>query len=126
MDVRFRFASLILCFWAVAAQAQSPPPNQPYTIQTNSRVVLPDVTVTDRNGNPVHGLPESAFQILDDNKPQPIATFKEHAGTPAVKLMPAVTPAGSYSNDYLLQLPPVLNVIIIDIANLNITEQMYL
>jgi VWFA-related protein len=126
MDVRFRFASLILCFWAVAAQAQSPPPNQPYTIQTNSRVVLTDVTVTDRNGNPVHGLPESAFQILDDNKPQPIATFEEHAGTPAVKLMPAVTPAGSYSNDYLLQLPPVLNVIIIDIANLNITEQMYL
>ena len=124
MDVRFRFASL--CFCVLAAQAQSRPPNQPYTIQTNSRVVLTDVTVTDRNGNPVHGLPESAFQILDDNKPQPIATFEEHAGTPAVKLMPAVAPAGSYSNDYLLQLPPVLNVVILDIANLDIPEQMYL
>jgi VWFA-related protein len=131
MDVRFRFASLILCFCALAAQAQSPPPNQlpsnqPYTIQTNSRVVLTDVTVTDRKGNPVHGLPESAFQILDDNKPQPIATFEEHAGTTAVKLMPALAPAGAYSNDYLLQLPSVLNVVILDIANLGITEQMYL
>ena len=69
MDVRFRFASLILCFWAVAAQAQSPPPNQPYTIQTNSRVVLTDVTVTDQvpvvvlasrvcAGLPVHDDPE--------------------------------------------------------------------
>jgi VWFA-related protein len=131
MDVRFRFAPLIFCFCALAAQAQSQPPNrapanQPYTIQTNSRVVLTDVTVTDRKGNPVRGLPASAFQILDDNKPQPIATFEEHAGTPAVKLMPAVAPGGAYSNDYLLQLPPVLNVVIIDIANLGMTEQMYL
>jgi VWFA-related protein len=131
MDVRFRFAPLIFCFCAVAAQAQSQPPNQapanqPYTIQTNSRVVLTDVTVTDRNGNPVHGLPESSFRILDDNKPQPIATFEEHAGTPEVKLMPAMAPGGAYSNDYILQLPPVLNVVIIDIANLGITEQMYL
>jgi VWFA-related protein len=131
MDVRFRFAPLIFCFCAVAAQAQSQPPNQapanqPYTIQADSRVVLTDVTVTDRNGNPVHGLPESAFHILDDNKPQPIATFEEHAGTPAVKLMPAVAPGGAYSNGYLLQLPLLLNVVIIDIANLGITEQMYL
>ena len=124
MDVRFRFAPLIFCFCALAAEAQAP--TQPYTIQANSRVVLTDVTVTDRNGNPVRGLPESAFQILDNKKPQTIATFEEHAGTPAVKLMPAVATGGAYSNDYLLQLPPVLNVVIIDIANLGITEQMYL
>jgi VWFA-related protein len=131
MDVRFRFAPLIFCFCALVAQSQSQPPNQapanqPYTIQANSRVVLTDVTVTDRKGNPVHGLPESAFHILDDNKPQPIATFEEHVATPAVKLMPAVVTGGAYSNDYLQQLPPVLNVVIIDIANLGITEQMYL
>jgi hypothetical protein len=115
----------------LAASAQSgpenqAPANQPYTIQANSRVVLTDVTVTDSKGNPVHGLSESAFRIFDNNKPQTIATFEEHAGTPPVKLMPAMSPAGIYSNDYLLQLPPVLNVVIIDIANLEITEQMYL
>jgi VWFA-related protein len=131
MDVRFRFAPLIFCFCALAAQAQSQPANQapakqPYTIQANSRVVLTDVTVTDRQGNPVHGLPESAFHIIDNKKPQTIATFEEHTGTPAVQLMPATAPGGIYSNDFLLQLPPVLNIVIIDIANLEITEQMYL
>ena len=116
-------------FLAASAQPgpqNQAPANQPYTIQANSRVVLTDVTVTDRKGNPVHGLRQSAFRIFDNNKPQTIATFEEHAGTPPVKLMPAMTPAGIYSNDYLLQLPPVLNVVIIDIANLEITEQMYL
>jgi hypothetical protein len=131
MDVRFLFVPLIVCFSVLAAQAKSQPQNpapakQPYTIQANSRVVLTDVTVTDRKGNPVHGLPESAFHIFDNKKPQTIATFEEHAGTPAVKLMPAMAPGGIYSNDYLLQLPPVLNVVIIDIANLGIAEQMYL
>ena len=111
----------------LTASAQSQPQNQPsanppYTIQISSRVVLTDVTVTDSKGNPVHGLPEAAFRIFDNNKLQTIATFEEHTGTPAVKLEPAAMRAGEYSNDYLLHLPPVLNVVIIDIANLRITE----
>ncbi len=45
-------------FLAASAQSQpqnQAPANQPYTIQANSRVVLTDLTVTDRKGNPVHG-----------------------------------------------------------------------
>jgi cytochrome oxidase Cu insertion factor (SCO1/SenC/PrrC family) len=45
-----------------AAGAQSPHPDStqspaqtPYTLQVNSRVVLTDVTVTDKHGNPVRG-----------------------------------------------------------------------
>ena len=116
-------------FFIAAAQPQSqnpPAANQPYTIQAISRVVLTDVTVTDGKGNPVHGLPRSEFQIFDNGKPQTIASFEEHSGTPAATMEPAKAPAGLYSNDYLLHLPPVLNVVIIDIANLNITDQMYL
>ena len=116
-------------FFTASAQSQpqnQPPANQPYTIQISSRVVLTDVTVIDRKGNPVHGLPESAFRVFDNNKPQTIATFEEHTDTPAVKIKPAAMPAGEYSNDYLLHLPSVLNVVIIDIANLRITDQMYL
>jgi VWFA-related protein len=116
-------------FFTASAQSQpqnQPPANQPYTIQISSRVVLTDVTVIDRNGNPVHSLPESAFRIFDNNKPQTIASFEEHTSTPAVKMEPASEPAGVYGNDYLLHLPPVLNVVIIDIANLEIADQMYL
>ena len=87
-------------------------------------MVLTDVAVIDSQGNPVHGLPESAFRIFDNKKPQTIATFEEHTGTPSVKMEPAATPAGVYSNDYLLRLPPVLNVVIIDIANLQIPDHV--
>jgi hypothetical protein len=34
--------------------------------------------------------------------------------------------SGTYSNDYLLHLPPVLNIVLIDIANLDMADQMYL
>ena len=135
MLLRWPLAVLVLVFlsppsfvpaWAQAPSQTQPPGNQPYTIQANSRVVLTDVTVTDREGNPVHGLPESAFRIFDNNQPQTIATFEEHTGTPAATLEPTAEPAGVYSNDYLLHLPPVLSIVLIDIANLGITDQMYL
>ena len=112
------------------AQTRPPeqlPPSQPYTIQANARVVLTDVTVTDKNGNPVHGLPESAFQVFDNNKPQTISSFEEHSDTPVkIEMEPVAAAKGVYSNDYLEHLPPVISVIIIDIANLDVPEQMYL
>jgi VWFA-related protein len=101
------------------------PPSQPaYTLQQGTRIVLTDVTVTDKNGNPVHGLPASAFHIFDNKKPQAIGSFEEHAGLPAVKL--ASTSRGVFTNDYLTHLPPALNVIVIDIANIRIADQMWL
>jgi VWFA-related protein len=33
---------------------------------------------------------------------------------------------GIYSNDYLLHLPPVLNIVLIDIVNIDMADQMYL
>jgi VWFA-related protein len=120
---------LSVSFLTAPAQSQSqnqPAGNQAFTIQANSRVVLTDVTVIDREGNPVHGLPASAFRIFDNNQPQATATFEEHTGIPAATLMPTGAPTGTYSNDYLLHLPPALNVILVDIANLQITDQMYL
>ena len=108
------------------AQTQSgTTPSQPgYTIRTGARVVLTDVTVTDDRGNPVRGLPVSAFHVFDNKKHERIDSFEEHAGTSAVAL-----PASSYgvfSNDYLLHLPSVLNIVVLDIANIRIVDQMWL
>lgn len=86
--------------------------------------MLTDVTITDERGNPVHGLPASAFHVFDNKKPQAIASFEEHAGLPSIKLVP--TSLGVFTNDYLTHLPPVLNVIVIDIANIQIADQMWL
>jgi VWFA-related protein len=105
--------------------AQTPPGQSTYTFQTNTRVVLTDVTVTDANGNPIHGLPQSVFHVFDNKQPQVIASLEEHAGLPAATLQPAST-AGVYSIDYLLHLPAVLNIVLIDIANIDMADQMYL
>jgi VWFA-related protein len=105
--------------------ARTPPGQSTYTFQTNTRVVLTDVTVTDANGNPIHGLPQSVFRIFDNKQPQVIASLEEHAGLPAATLQSAST-AGVYSNDYLLHLPAVLNIVLIDIADIDMADQMYL
>ena len=44
------------------------PSQRGYTIQTGARVVLTDVTVTDKSGNPVRGLPVSAFHVFDNKE----------------------------------------------------------
>ena len=64
-----------------AAQATGTPGSSsqaPYTLQVRTRVVLTDVTVTDNHGNPVTGLKENEFRILDNGKPQKLESFEEH------------------------------------------------
>ena len=105
-------------------------PDQPtFTLHTNTRLVLTDVTVTGRDGNPVHHLPASAFHVFDGNAPQTIASFDEHTSAEILAAAPAASspqPRGVYNNDFLLHPPPVLDVIILDITNLALEDQMYL
>lgn len=122
--------SLCLAASALAARAQSTPPSAgtqaPYRLQAASRIVLTDVTVTDRNGNPVHDLPASAFRIFDDNQPQQLASFEEHEDASAAVTPIPASSNGAYSNAFLQHLPPILNVVLIDTTNLELPDQMYL
>jgi VWFA-related protein len=112
---------------SVLIHAQSPSPQQPeYTFQVGTRIVLTDVTVTDRNGKPVHGLKASDFQIFDNDKPQVVASFEEHITKPVPPMEQTSTAPGVYSNGFLQHLPPALNIIVIDNTNLNLPDQMYL
>jgi VWFA-related protein len=106
-------------------RAQSPGPPV-YTLHTNARVVLTDVTVTDSRGNPVRGLDRTAFHILDNNRPQELVSFEEHNG--AQTPLPAASPSAphTFSNDFLLHPPPVFNVLVLDTSTINIIDQMYL
>jgi hypothetical protein len=108
--------------WAVTspmvAQSSAPPP---YTLHTQTRVVLTDVTITDANGNPVHNLSRSAFHIFDDKKPQDIASFEEHTSAqPSV--IPTASPSSphTFSNDFLLHPPPVFNVVVLYTATIDV------
>ncbi len=46
-----------------------------YTFKAQSELVLVNVTVRDKNGNPVRDLKPDDFTVLEDNKPQKVATF---------------------------------------------------
>ncbi len=122
----FTLFCLLAPVHAQSAGGGSPAQQPGYTLQTTTRIVLTDVIVTDRKGNPVHGLRASDFQIFDNNKPQVLSSFEEHTTTPIAPIEQASTSPGVYSNKFLLHLPPVLNIIVIDITNLELPDQMYL
>lgn len=109
--------------WPACAQAG---PQSGYRLQANSRVVLMDVTVTDKRGNPVRGLKVSDFRIFDNNKPQKIASFEENSERDTVPGVQAVPALGVYSNDYVVHPPRVLNIVLLDLTNISIEDQMYL
>jgi VWFA-related protein len=106
--------------------ADTPSPNSPYTLHGSARIVLTDVTVKDRAGHIIHGLPESAFHVTDNSQPQTISTFEEHNAAPtAIAALPVSTP-NTYSNEFLRHLPTVLNIVVLDTTSLSLTQQMYL
>jgi len=65
-------AILLLSLYGACALAQETTP----LVRSNTRVVLLDVVVTDKSGNPVRALSESDFTVLEDGKSQKILSFE--------------------------------------------------
>src|SRR5246127_3789283 len=59
----------LLCSSLASQQAED------YTFRTQSELVLVNVTVRDKSGNFLRGLKPEDFTILEDNKPQKVASF---------------------------------------------------
>lgn len=111
--------------WAQTPDTQTPSKQGGYVFHGNAREVLTDVTVTDNDGNPVHGLSRLAFHIFDDNRSEQLESFAEHAGTPATVATTSAAP-NVFSNAYLLHTPPSINVILLDTTTIDILDQMFL
>jgi VWFA-related protein len=107
------------------ANPQSPPNQAPYTLQVRSRVVLTDVTVTDKQGNPITGLNENDFRLLDNGKRQNLASFDEHQQQ-ASQLTEVSAKPDRYSNDFLRHPPAQVNILLFDTTTIGIVDQMYL
>jgi len=73
--MRRRSYSLVLAALALTpfAQAQAP---QTATFTSNTNLVIVDVTVRDKAGQPIAGLKASDFTVLEDGKPQKISVFE--------------------------------------------------
>jgi VWFA-related protein len=121
------FGLLVLGSIAVLSRGQTsqqPDRQSPaLTLHAESRIVLADLTVTDRHGNPVHGLTAADFQVFDNDQPQRIASFDEHNASSAATTYTA--PSTPASNNYQ-HLPSVLNALVIDTTNIDLPDQMYL
>ncbi len=102
----------LLAFRHISAQQE---PGSTTTLQVYSRLTVVDVTATDANGDPVYGLKQSDFTILEDGKPQPIRNFEE------VGLRPVMPPPDLPPNVYTNLQPPApssaVNILLLDMAN---------
>ena len=120
-----RLAELVV-WWGVLSSAagQGATPPARFTLQAGTRIVLTDVTVTDRDGHAVAGLDKSAFRIFDDGQEQVLNSFEEHRHR--ARGSSKVLAGDEVSNDYLEPPPVVSDVLFIDIDNLGAFDQMYL
>ena len=64
------------------------------TLTVKAHLVLLDVVVIDKHGQPVHGLKQSDFQLSEDGVPQTLASFAEHnaGSTPPAPPSPKLPP----------------------------------
>jgi VWFA-related protein len=112
------------------AQSDKPQENPEPTLKINSRAVLVDVIVSDKNGNPVKGLKPNDFTVLEDGKPQSVAYFEEHSAEDLArrsqKLEFPGLPPNVFSNYSPLPTPPAVNVLLLDALNTPMDDQMWL
>ncbi len=94
------------------------------TLRAFSNLVVIDVVVTDANKNPVHGLKQSDFTLLENGKEQTIRHFEEHRPSPArsIALAPKL-PAGLFSNISAAPTNGPVNVLLLDYLNTPLTAQ---
>ena len=99
--------SLVLGFALQAGLAKPPGPPTSAPAGSTNRTMTLDVVVTDKSGNPIPGLQEQNFTLLDNNQPQKIESFRAvHGG--------AATPD-----------PPVEMILVIDQVNEDVTRVAY-
>jgi VWFA-related protein len=136
---RLVFAGLLIPAAAMAGQSQTPstPPytpapasgSAPYAVETvlraNSNLVLEDVVVTD-HGNPIHGLAQSRFHVLEDGREQAITSVDEHqpAPAPASAARAVPLPPGTYTNVSAYPEASAVNVLLLDGLNTATDDQM--
>src|SRR5450432_4770284 len=75
----FAAAALLLSQGAQTAAGQNPfstsAPDSTPTFKSSSRLVVVDVVVTGRDGNPIAGLDKADFTVLEDGKVQALQSF---------------------------------------------------
>jgi VWFA-related protein len=110
-------------------------PQQETVIRSSVRLVQVSVVVEDKKGNPVTGLKQEDFTVLDEGKPQKIAFFTAAVPPPATPAseQPSskpvhLLPANAFTNRYDLKgedPPGAVTVVLIDALNTAPQDQSF-
>src|SRR5262249_37245323 len=114
---------LVCAAWLLA---QSTPQQLPASsIRVNTRLVLVDVVVTDRQGKPVTGLKVEDFTIEEKGKKQKVAFFQTPEEAQKQNMPPQLGP-GLYTNKPEFRSPGgPLTILLLDAANTPFRDQAY-
>jgi VWFA-related protein len=105
---------------ATVALAQSSPSGSPATptFKAGTTNVLVDVVVTGHHGDPVEGLSQDNFSVLENGKPQQIVSFSSHpSATPLTAPSHPPLPAGVYTNAEAVADNDTVDVLLLDALN---------
>jgi VWFA-related protein len=92
-------------------------------------MVLEDVSVSDAHNNPVRGLKQDQFKIIEDGKPQEVKNFEEHVTPTAEEAarfppLPKLAP-GVFTNYTPAPAVGAVNVVLLDSLNTPLQSQAY-
>lgn len=112
-----------------------PPPSMPTpsepadstpTFHSTTRLVVVDVVVTDKSGNPIAGLGKGDFTVMEDGKVQPIQAFEPHVPVKQIAAVPDIQlPPGEFTNFPKQATNSAVNVVLFDILNTPTDDQLF-
>jgi VWFA-related protein len=102
------------------------PPNPVPVFHAETRLVVVDVVVTDKHGQPVTDLKKDDFTLTEDGKAQELKFFEPHVPEAQPKALPKIDlPPNQYTNFPLQKPASSVNVVLFDTLNTPVADQMY-
>jgi len=111
----------------LSAQAGEQAAGDGTVLKSESRAVLVDIVVTDKDGKPVKGLHPENFTVSEDGHPQKVVSFEEHsAASPAENhfQFPHLAP-NLYTNIPRVKLSDAVTVLLLDSLNTEVKDQSF-
>jgi VWFA-related protein len=129
---RCSLAAALACQCVLEGQAN--PAQEPvegrYVLKSESPLVVLDVVVTDKKGQPVHGLKAADFTVLEKGQKMTLQSFDEYradqASPPATKAARQALGPNVFTNVAEARNDGPLNVLLMDALNTPVANQMYL
>ena len=103
----------------VSAAVQSP------TIKVESRIVVVDVVVTDKQGQSVPGIRKDDFHVSEDGGAQIVTSFEEHKGAAPNEMKLPPMPPNVFSNFPTARGADSVNLLLLDLLNTQPQNQAF-